>query len=198
MKHLLNDRDVVTIAPSASLREAATEMATRRVGSLLVVDGDGLPVGIVTDRDLCTRTVAFDRDPDESTVARAMTAPLRTITEMHEPMARIAAIRKAGARRLPILNEAGQATALVTADDEIRWIADVLSHIAGTAHPSRFHGALRPPGALLDDLEHHLNVTDRVDESDGMSCAAMMEAIQKLRSGLVPASPASTATDAPA
>ena len=198
MQHPMNDRDVVTIASSAPLREAATEMAIRRVGSLLVVDEEGHPIGIVTDRDLCTRAVAFDRDPDKSTVLRAMTAPLRTIPEEHEPRARVAAIRRAAARRLPIVNEAGKAIAVVTADDEIRWIANVLSHLARTTHPSRFHGTLRPPGALLDDLERHLDVADRVDESDALSCAAMMESIQKLRSGLGHSASSNGAKDAPA
>ncbi|WP_419190819.1 CBS domain-containing protein [Saltatorellus ferox] len=180
----MNDRDVATIQASATLRQAATEMANRSVGSLVVVDPTGRAIGIVTDRDLCIRAVATDRDPDSSTVERAMTAPLRTIAEQNEPRAHVEAIRKGAARRLPIVDAAGHPTALVTADDELRWIADVLSSLSETAQPGRFHGALRPAAALLDDLQRHLDVTDRLDESDGVSCATMMDAIHKLRSGL--------------
>lgn len=45
----------VTIAPSASLSEAAELMLDRSVGSLLVVDSDGQLIGIVTDSDFAAR-----------------------------------------------------------------------------------------------------------------------------------------------
>ncbi len=184
MQPLMNQRDVVTIARSTTLREAATTMAERRVGSLLVVDEEGQAIGIVTDRDLCTRAVAVNRDPDESTVERAMTFPVRTIPEASAPRVQISAIRKAAARRLPIVDEHGRPTGIVTADDEICWISNVLSRLAETAQAGRFHGPLRPARKLLDDLERHLDVGERVDESDQISCEEMLGAIAKLREGL--------------
>jgi acetoin utilization protein AcuB len=45
-------RDVVTIEPAASCREAVARMHRARVRHLPVVDRAGLLVGIVTDRDL--------------------------------------------------------------------------------------------------------------------------------------------------
>ncbi|MFW6083891.1 MAG: CBS domain-containing protein [Gemmatimonadota bacterium] len=45
----------VTVAPDASLSEAAELMLDRSVGSLLVVDSDGQLIGIVTDTDFAAR-----------------------------------------------------------------------------------------------------------------------------------------------
>jgi CBS domain-containing protein len=54
-------RDVVTVEPLASLREASLLMRNRHVGTLVVVDrtsGVPRPVGIVTDRDIVVAVVA--------------------------------------------------------------------------------------------------------------------------------------------
>lgn len=44
--------DVVTVAESATLADAAERLLANHVGSVIVVDGDGAPVGIVTETDL--------------------------------------------------------------------------------------------------------------------------------------------------
>jgi CBS domain-containing protein len=46
-------REVATCRPQDSLNEAAHRMWEHDVGSLPVVDDDGLPIGIITDRDVC-------------------------------------------------------------------------------------------------------------------------------------------------
>ena len=44
-------RDLATVSRDASVREAAEQMCARRVGSLLVFDGEQM-VGILTERDV--------------------------------------------------------------------------------------------------------------------------------------------------
>ena len=46
-------RVLVTIAPDASVSDAARSMAKRKISSLIVVDKDGIVKGIVTKADLC-------------------------------------------------------------------------------------------------------------------------------------------------
>jgi len=43
---------VYTISPESTMKDMVNEMLARRAGSLLVVDGEGTTVGIVTERDL--------------------------------------------------------------------------------------------------------------------------------------------------
>ncbi|WP_395648315.1 CBS domain-containing protein [Terricaulis sp.] len=64
-------RDVRTVTPSVSLREAARAMADMDVGALPVQEGDRL-VGMVTDRDIAVRGVAIGKGPD-TTVGEVMT-----------------------------------------------------------------------------------------------------------------------------
>lgn len=54
-------------------------MAAAGVGSVVVVDGGGAPVGIVTDRDLRDRVLAAGRSPDDPVTA-IMSSPVVTIS----------------------------------------------------------------------------------------------------------------------
>jgi CBS domain-containing protein len=73
-------RDIEAIPVDATLQEAAQKMAMRDVGFLPVVEND-LPVGVVTDRDLVTRSVARGDDPRQTPVRRAMTSEVETLKE---------------------------------------------------------------------------------------------------------------------
>jgi CBS domain-containing protein len=71
-------RMIVSIDSKAKAREAAKLMVEKRIGSL-IANRDGLPFGIVTERDLVDKIVAGASDPSKVTVGEMMTAPLVTI-----------------------------------------------------------------------------------------------------------------------
>lgn len=66
-------RDVETVAPDASLQQAASAMEAMGVGSLPVCDGRRL-VGAITDRDIVVRGVAAGLSPVDGLVADCMTS----------------------------------------------------------------------------------------------------------------------------
>ena len=57
-------REIVTIAADASLREAAALMRETHVGALVITDSvdPARVVGVVTDRDLAIEVIARDLD----------------------------------------------------------------------------------------------------------------------------------------
>lgn len=67
-------RKVETVAPDASLQQAAQTMEAIGIGSLPVCDGRRL-VGTITDRDIVVRGVATGRSPVEMLVRDCMTGP---------------------------------------------------------------------------------------------------------------------------
>jgi len=71
-------RTIVSIDSKSKVRDAARMMVERSVGSL-IANRDGLPFGIITERDLTEKIVARSADPSKVTVAEIMTAPLTTI-----------------------------------------------------------------------------------------------------------------------
>ena len=93
-------RDVLTADPATSLVEAAGRMHERRVGALVVVEGERL-VGIITERDIL-RAVATGAI--EGSVADAMTRSPDSIGP-DEPAGHAAALMiHGGFRHLPVVD----------------------------------------------------------------------------------------------
>jgi CBS domain-containing protein len=88
----LASRVIVSVAPSASVREAARTMSGAGVGSAIVLDGPRL-AGIVTERDVLG-AVAGPADLDETEVAKVMTRDVVVVGpdwEIYEAAAEMAA-----------------------------------------------------------------------------------------------------------
>ncbi len=64
---------VLTVGPAHTLRQAAQQMAERKVGAALVYDPDGEGPGILTERDVLL-AVAAGQDPETELVGDHLTA----------------------------------------------------------------------------------------------------------------------------
>ncbi|UCG78210.1 MAG: CBS domain-containing protein [Nitrospirota bacterium] len=74
VKELIN-KEVVTSKSGITVREAASIMSASKISSLVLLDNDGIPSGIVTDRDLRDKVVAKGLDTS-LTVDEIMSPPL--------------------------------------------------------------------------------------------------------------------------
>jgi CBS domain-containing protein len=74
-----------TIEQSASVQDAARKMRDRDVSSLVVVDGDGIPRGLVTERDLVTKVCINDTYTSTITNKEIMSVPLIVIDSTSSP-----------------------------------------------------------------------------------------------------------------
>jgi len=68
-----------TISTSESAKEAAKKMVDRNVSSLVVIDKDGLAIGILTESDIARGVCTHDVLSKEFKVQHLMTSPLSTI-----------------------------------------------------------------------------------------------------------------------
>src|SRR4030066_1550389 len=118
----LMSQDVVTIAPEASMAEAAGIMGKKHIGSLIVTKYD-TPVGIVTERDLLSKVLALGKDLREEKVEAVMSYPLITIcpTAKIKEAAQMMIQKKA---RLTVF-DCGKLVGVVTASDLIRSLPEV-------------------------------------------------------------------------
>ncbi len=106
---------VVTASPQATVRETAALMRERNVGSVVLVDADGRPVGLITDRDLAITVVADGRDPDEAASLLASSPVVSALVDMDVEEVAALMIRH-GIRRVPVLD--GDVLAgMITLDD---------------------------------------------------------------------------------
>jgi CBS domain-containing protein len=93
---------MVTVAPAATVAEAATVMGARHVGSALVVDGEDL-VGIFTERDIL-RALASDFDAAHHRVSDWMTKEPATIAPDSTTSEALDRMLEEGYRHLPVMD----------------------------------------------------------------------------------------------
>jgi CBS domain-containing protein len=107
---------VVTAPLDATAADLAERMGDYAVGSVVIVDAEGRPTGIVTDRDLTCRVVARSGAPDKARAAEIMSRP-RVTAASDEPIEQVVErMRTAGVRRIVVQQE-GRLTGLVSLDD---------------------------------------------------------------------------------
>jgi CBS domain-containing protein len=105
-------RGLLTTEPGASLREAAQRMVERRVGSIVVCEGERL-VGILTERDILG---LFARGELEARVADVMTRNPETV-EPDESLAQARLVMlHGGFRHLPVV-ERGRLVGMLSLRD---------------------------------------------------------------------------------
>ena len=118
---------------SQSLREAARIMHHHQVSCLVVVGEEGAggpPLGMITERDVMTAMLVFDRDPDTTLIGSVMARPPVVCRDDSSFTELIAIMRGSGLRRLPVVDGAGALVGIVTADDIIAATAELMESLA--------------------------------------------------------------------
>src|SRR4030095_8589268 len=77
-------KNVETIEELASVQEAAKKMKDKNVSSLIIVDGDGKPQGIITERDL-VRKMCINDVPTSTVTNKEIMSSLVTIDPKSSP-----------------------------------------------------------------------------------------------------------------
>ena len=127
-------KDVATVPPDASIRKAAHVMRERGVGTVVVVNDTGKPVGIVTDRDVALAVAVDEKDPDTE-VREIMPGELITIGEKEGIFNATQYIFGYQVRRLPIVDSDGKLVGIVTMDDLVVLLARELGNLAEAIQP---------------------------------------------------------------
>ena len=110
-------RDVDLAEAEESVQAAAQRMHARNVGTLVVLDSEQRPIGMVTDRDLTVRVMGNGLEPWQTTVGKVMTAFPRTVQDKTSIEDALQIMRLEKCRRLPVVDESGKLVGLLSVDD---------------------------------------------------------------------------------
>ncbi len=169
----------VACSPDTPVMTALQQMHDRRVGSVLVLDGQGQAVGILTRHDVLSR-VALARLPESTTMAQVMSGPVQTLDIQATAQEAALAMSRHGIRHLPLTQD-GQVVSIVSERDlfalqrqslkhvgsAIRGAADLPALVAAAAEIRRFARHLLAQGLaarVLTEMLSHLNdlLTERL------------------------------------
>jgi CBS domain-containing protein len=126
--------NVVCCGAQTSVLEAARLMRHKHVGDLVVVDDprdEGVPLGIVTDRDLVVEVLGNGLDPATTTLGSLMRTPVVIAHESEDTAQVLERMRAHGVRRIPVVAHEGETVGIITLDDLLRlFVADASALLA--------------------------------------------------------------------
>lgn len=115
----LMTRNFVYVSPQTDLRECAKTLFKKRVGSLIIKEGDELK-GILTEKDIIWAVVKKSaRSLKEIKAKDLMKRKVITIKPSEDLSAAIEKFRKKKVRRLPVV-EHGKVIGMITTNDVLR------------------------------------------------------------------------------
>jgi CBS domain-containing protein len=132
-------RDVKTVRPDDTAREAARFMLSEDAGSMPVSDGDRL-IGMITDRDIAVRGVAKGYGPD-TPIRELMTNDLICAREDDDVEEVAMRMSQAQVRRLPVIDANEKLCGIVSLGDLAREADDDCAEEAleGVSQPGGQH-----------------------------------------------------------
>ncbi len=132
-------RDVATVRPDQTAREAANFMLNADAGSIPVTEGDRL-IGMITDRDIAVRGVALGHGPD-TPVSEIMTSGIICAREDDSIEDVASKMSEAQVRRLPVIDDSEKLVGIVSLGDLSRETEGETAHHAleGVSAPGGQH-----------------------------------------------------------
>jgi CBS domain-containing protein len=132
-------REVATVRPDQTAREAANFMLNSDAGSIPVTEGDRL-IGMITDRDIAVRGVAKGHGPD-TPVRDIMTSGIVCARESDSVEDVASKMSEAQVRRLPVIDDSEKLIGIVSLGDLSRETDGETAHHAleGVSAPGGQH-----------------------------------------------------------
>ena len=132
-------RNVKTVRPGQTAREAASFMLSEDAGSMPVSEGDRL-IGMITDRDIAVRGVAMGYGP-ETPVREMMTDEVICAREEDDVEEVATKMSQAQVRRLPVIDANEKLCGIVSLGDLSREATGETAHHAldGVSAPGDKH-----------------------------------------------------------
>ncbi len=129
--------DVATISADKSITECAAQMRSEHVGSLVIVDTEQKPIGMITDRDIAIEVVALQKDAINTKVSDVMTTPVVTAQFDESMVVALARMREFGIRRLPIVDHEGKLVGVISNSNLVEELSSLLEGLVRNIHSSK-------------------------------------------------------------
>ena len=106
----------ISISPEETVAVASRTLTHYNIGMLPVCAADGKLLGVLTDRDIVTRCLAGNKDPQKTPVREIMTSQVRSVDPGMEASVAAHLMGSQQVRRLPVLED-GKLCGLVSLGD---------------------------------------------------------------------------------
>jgi CBS domain-containing protein len=101
---LIDGQNIISLPPDTTVRAATKVMAKHKIGAVPVTESGRL-IGIFTERDLISRVIAKEVDPDATRLRDVMTPHPMTVDATDPAGKALQMMREGGFRHLPIMQK---------------------------------------------------------------------------------------------
>lgn len=128
VSEIMSTNNIVTISANSekNAQDAANLMVKNKVGSVIVIDNRGEPLGIITERDIVKRICIQNVIASKITVDEIMSSPVMTIMSYDSVDTASRVMTKNRIKRLVVLEEDNRITGLLSVTDIMRHLAKIL------------------------------------------------------------------------
>ena len=110
---------VIAASPDAPVTEVARILAQNRIGAVLVMDGDGRPVGILSERDIVRSIAAEGQAALARRASELMTRDVVTCSPSDTVSQMMALMTQRRIRHVPVMED-GRVVGLVSIGDVVK------------------------------------------------------------------------------
>ena len=118
---------VTGIKPNPSALDVTNLMIKNKVGSVVLVDGNGKPVGIVTERDLLKKVSTSSKLAKSIAAKTIMSSPVITINAIDSIETAAAVMAKNKIKRLVVVEQDGSLAGVLSVTDIARRLSRILA-----------------------------------------------------------------------
>ncbi|MCG8525653.1 MAG: DUF294 nucleotidyltransferase-like domain-containing protein, partial [Opitutales bacterium] len=143
---------LLTCGPEISIEEAASKMIDRRIPSVIVVNGDGHPKGIVTHKDLVNWVLVKKKDSSGS-ISTIMSSPVVTVEAKSSSTAALLLMLQSRIGQVCVTEDGTDQSELLDVCTEKDLLAQSGHHPAGLLREIQNARTLKRLRELCDDTE---------------------------------------------
>jgi CBS domain-containing protein len=113
-------RDVLTVQPHRTMAEVAEILASKGIGAVVVSDGNGAVLGILSERDVVRAVAKGNMDALGDAVSRHMTPKVVTTTEDQSVQSMMETMTSGRFRHVPVVKD-GKLAGIISIGDVVKY-----------------------------------------------------------------------------
>jgi CBS domain-containing protein len=141
-------REPTTVDRAASLDDAIGAMQAGATRSVLVTEGEGRLVGILTERDIVGRVLAVDPAPDGAAAVERYMSPIQDALSLDAELGQaLELMAKGGYQGVPLVDDGGRVAGHLDGRDVLEYLAEAFPQEVLNLPPRPHQLMEQPEGA---------------------------------------------------
>ncbi len=115
-------KEVMTVSKDENVASVTKRMASRNIGSVIIVDEDNKPIGIFTERDVAEKVVLAEKDYETTKLEEVMTKDIIVVNQDEQSSTACDLIRNNIFMHIPVVDDEGRLCGILSIKDLVGYL----------------------------------------------------------------------------